>query len=59
MQTKQIDSSKFTGECWVVQIWGTSRCKYCRYFGTEDCGGQEILKTGKNEKGYKIGEYGI
>lgn len=59
MKTKVIRQDRLTGECWLVQMWGTSRCKDCEAFGTEDCGGQEILKTGKNEKGYKVGEDGL
>lgn len=59
MRTKVIRQDKLTGECLLVQMWGTNQCKDCPAFGTEDCSGQEILKTGKNEKGYPVGEDGI
>ena len=59
MQTKQVEQGKLSSECWGVQIWGTERCEDCEFKDTEDCGGQEILRTGKNEKGFKVGRNGI
>lgn len=59
MKTKIIQQSKLTGECWMVQMQGLSACEFCEYKNTEDCGGQDILEKGKNEKGHKIGEDGL
>jgi len=58
-EIKQIQQDKLTGECWLVQVWGTSKCKECGLEGKDKCGGQEILKTGKNAKGHEIGEFGL
>jgi len=59
-QTQEgICKYKLSSECWGVQVWGTVRCEDCEYKGTEDCEGQEILRTGKNEKGYEVGRNGI
>lgn len=51
---KTIKQNELTGECWFVQVWGTEKCKTCEFRDSEDCGGQEIRKTGKNEKGHKV-----
>jgi hypothetical protein len=59
MKEKVIRQDRLTGECWLVQMWGTNQCKDCPAKDTEDCGGQEILKTGKNEKGYLVMEDGL
>jgi hypothetical protein len=54
MQVKTIRQSGLSGECWSVQIWGLDRCERCEHRGTEDCGGEEIRKTGKNSKGIAV-----
>lgn len=59
METKIMPQIKLTGECWIVQIQGLKACKACHYKNTEDCGGEDIRRTGKNEKGYEIGEDGL
>jgi len=59
MKTKIIQQSKLTGECWMVQMQGLKACESCQYKGTEDCGGQNIRETGKNNKGHEIGEDGL
>ncbi len=57
---KQIDTSKLShDECWGVQINGTRHCKYCKWTGITACEGQNIVKTGFNSKGYRIGEFGV
>lgn len=56
---KQIKQSELTAECWMIQIQGVDACKGCEAYQTEDCGGQEILKTGKNEKGILIEKGGL
>ena len=43
-----------TDECWTVQFQGLKACETCPLKDTDDCGGKEIRKTGKNSKGYKV-----
>jgi len=59
MEVKTFPQSKLSAECWSVQMWGTDHCKECEFYGTEDCGGTEILKTGKNENGVEVGKKGM
>lgn len=54
MKTKTINQSHLSSECWLVQFWGLEQCETCEAKDTPDCGGQEIRRTGKNEKGYSI-----
>ncbi|MFC2107226.1 hypothetical protein ACFLRY_02705 [Bacteroidota bacterium] len=57
---KKIDTSKLSGdECWGVQINGIRHCQNCKWTGISACEGKEIVKNGRNHKGYLIGEYGI
>lgn len=57
---KTIDTSKLShDECWGVQINGTSHCKNCKWTGISACEGQDIVRTGRNHLGYRIGEYGL
>jgi hypothetical protein len=57
---KKIDTSKLSNdECWGVQINGTRHCRNCKWTGISACEGQQIIKTGYNSKGYKIGESGL
>jgi hypothetical protein len=58
-QTKLVNQGNLSGECMLVQIWGTSSCATCEYKGTEDCGGKAILDTGKNKKGIPVGTTGL
>jgi hypothetical protein len=51
---RQVKQSNMSSECWLVQIWGLSYCKTCEVRGTAECGGQNIRKTGENEKGIKV-----
>jgi len=53
-QARSIPQSELTAECWLVQMSGLDRCKLCEFVDTEECGGADIRKTGKNEKGYKV-----
>lgn len=56
----KVDTSKFTtNECWGVQINGIRHCKYCKWTGISACEGKNIVKTGRNGKGYYIGEFGL
>ena len=57
---KKIDTSRLsTDECWGVQINGLKHCQNCKWTGISACEGQDIVKTGRNSKGYKIGWEGI
>lgn len=57
---KQIDTSKLShDECWGIQINGLQHCRYCKWTGLSACEGKNIVKTGKNSLGYRIGELGL
>lgn len=59
---KRVDISKFSSdECWGIQINGLSHCKNinCKWQGLTACEGKNIIRTGRNSKGYQIGEFGI
>jgi len=59
MKTKVIRQKDLSAECWLVQFSGTDYCNFCEYKDTKDCGGKNILKTGKNENGKVIGKNGL
>lgn len=40
--TKVIDQSKLTSDCWLIQFSGLSACESCPAKDTSDCGGQAI-----------------
>lgn len=44
-ESKVIDQSKLTSDCWLIQFDGLSACETCEAKDTPDCGGGEILKT--------------
>jgi|GEM_PF-1494583 len=54
IQTRQTPTWKLTPECWAVQFYGRQYCETCEFKDTDECGGQRIRKTGKNEKGYLV-----
>lgn len=56
---KTVKQADLTGECWLVQMHGTSYCSQCEAYGTPDCGGKEILRTGQNEKGVEVDAQGL
>ena len=57
---KKINTSKLShDECWGIQINGTQHCKNCTWAGMSACEGKNIFKTGRNSKGYRIGEFGL
>jgi len=58
-RVKRVKQANLTGECWMVQIWGTQYCLTCPYKDTKECGGPQIRQTGKNEKGIEIGRKGL
>uniref|UniRef100_A0A6M3KX43 Uncharacterized protein n=1 Tax=viral metagenome TaxID=1070528 RepID=A0A6M3KX43_9ZZZZ len=51
---KSVRQSDLSAECWGVQVWGKEHCKTCEFLSTGDCGGKEIRKTNRNEKGIQI-----
>jgi hypothetical protein len=51
---RQIRQDSLTAECWGVQAWGLGYCESCEYLNSEDCGGQDIRRTLKNEKGLAV-----
>jgi hypothetical protein len=53
-KSRMVSQSSLSAECWGVQVWGLDHCITCEYKDTQDCGGQDIRKTGKNEKGLGI-----
>jgi hypothetical protein len=42
--TKEIDQSTLTSECWLIQFNGLDACKTCECLGKKDCGGKNIRK---------------
>jgi hypothetical protein len=53
VESKVIEQSKLSSECWTVQFQGLKACKDCESRG-KDCGGVNIRKTGKNAYGIKV-----
>lgn len=53
-KVRTVKQSNLSGECWLVQMWGLDHCNTCEVKGTADCGGQNIRKSGKNEKGLDV-----
>jgi hypothetical protein len=59
---KTIDLNKLSNdECQGIQINGISHCAQinCKWQGLSACKGKNIIKTGMNSKGYRVGETGI
>lgn len=54
MKTTTIRQSELSAECWNIQVWGIEACENCEVKGTDECGGKNIIKTGENEKGFKV-----
>jgi len=59
VETKVIDQGQLSSECWLIQFRGKAACRDCELKGTSECGGGDILKTGKNNKGVKLNKKGI
>lgn len=45
VDTKEIDQSTLTSDCWLIQFNGLIACKSCEAFGTKDCGGGKTLRN--------------
>lgn len=59
---KHINTSKLSSdECWGIQINGLEHCRKinCKWQGLSACEGKNIIKTGFNSKGFKVGMYGL
>jgi len=59
---RTIDLNKISNdECQGIQINGISHCVHinCKWQGLSACKGKNIIKTGMNSKGYRVGETGI
>lgn len=59
---KSIDISKLSmTECQGIQINGLGHCKTinCKWQGLSACAGQNIIRTGRNELGFLIGDDGL
>lgn len=46
---KEIDQSKLTSDCWLIQIKGIEGCKICDLYHTKECGGKNILSKYESE----------
>ena len=59
---KSIQITKLSpDECNGIQINGLSHCKKinCKWQGLTACKGINIIRTGFNALGYRVGEYGL
>ncbi len=54
MEIKTLNQRHLSEECFMIQAFGKHYCKNCPYLETDECGGKDILETGKNNKGYKV-----
>jgi len=54
MNVRIVHSSNLSSECWMVQVWGLSRCTTCPYDNTQECGGRNIQNTGINALGKNV-----
>jgi hypothetical protein len=53
-EIKTVHQNNLSSECWLVQMFGLNHCETCELKGKRDCGGKNIRKTGKNEKGLNV-----
>lgn len=42
--SKEVDQSSLTSDCFMVQFNGLTACETCKYKNKSDCGGGETLK---------------
>ena len=49
-----VNQNEMTSECWIVQFGGLAACDTCEFVDTDECGGEEIRKLAKNEKGFSV-----
>ena len=43
-ESKQIDQSTLTSDCWLIQFDGMAACADCEMLNTPECGGVNIRK---------------
>ena len=43
-ESKEIDQSKLTSDCWLIQFSGLSACENCEIKDTAECGGGSVLE---------------
>ncbi len=43
-ESKEIDQSKLTSECWLIQFDGLAACENCEVKDTDECGGLAIRR---------------
>jgi len=43
--SKEIDQSKMTSDCFMIQFSGLEACSKCEYKNTKECGGGQTLKN--------------
>ena len=53
-EARAIPQAQLSAECWEIQFRGVKACEQCPALGSLDCGGKNIRKTGKNEKGFTV-----
>ncbi len=51
---RSIPQSQLTDECWSIQFKGKEACLNCEFRDTDECGGKDIIRLGKNKKGYAV-----
>jgi hypothetical protein len=54
LRNRTLNTEKITSECWPVQFYGLQYCDNCEFKDTDECGGKQIIETGKNSKGHKV-----
>jgi hypothetical protein len=47
IESKELDQSSLTSDCWAIQFWGLDECKKCELRGTSKCGGEKTLRRMK------------
>jgi hypothetical protein len=53
-KSRVINQWQLSSECWTIQAWGPGKCYACEFLDNEECGGQTIRKTSRNELGYEV-----
>ncbi len=43
--SKEVDQTKLTSDCWMIQINGLEACKKCEFLNKRNCGGKAIRKN--------------
>lgn len=43
-ESKKINQSELTSDCWMIQFEGLKACTECEYLNKKECGGKNIRK---------------